>query len=213
MRKLLLAGFLLAFAGPLGAQSRASLLEVPWGHEMPAAPAAEAAPEAEAPKPLLVHVRSEDRSQDQDRFDSTVVTGESVCLGAKFFEVVRIPEHAAREHPLFRDLKFTAPAIVVFDSTRKSSGVAAGRASAMKVFQVMCSVGQADYETPIAATVQEARNLLATFDRVEAADGAMAIKQNRVADAAAKGDAAKARQLERELEAERAVNDRLRMGP
>ena len=49
----------------------------------------------------------------------------------------------------------SAPALVAFDSTQKEHVVAGGRASAMKVYGVLCKAGQPDYETSIAKTVRK----------------------------------------------------------
>ncbi len=87
--------------------------------------------------------------------------------------------------------------------------MAAGRASAMRVYGVLCKVGQRDYETSISGTVRAARNLLGSFDRIDAAQDALGIKQERLNKARGDGNAAKIRQLQREVEKDQAAIDAL----
>ena len=143
-------------------------------------------------------------TRDQDRFEEVALKNESFMLAAKFFYRVRIWESQARKHPLLKDIKFKAPAIVAFDSTRKEHVVAGGRASGMKVYGMLVKVGQLDYVTSVSKTVRDARNLLATFDRVDAAREALGIKIGRLEEAKGKGNQAKIRQLEKEVAADRA---------
>ncbi len=198
---------LIGFPAALDASQRAGLLKLSWGRAIPKAPG-NGSP-AEAPRPLLVYVCTEDESRDQDRFDDVVLANESFLLAAKFFVCVRVWEEDAREHPLLADIKYKAPAMVAFDSTRKKHLVAAGRASAMKVYGVLCKVGQHDYKTSISGTVRAARNLLGSFDRIDAARDALGIKLERLNKARGDGNAAKIRQLQREVEKDQAAIDAL----
>ena len=183
---------------------RAQLLQLTWGHAIPEAKAGDP-----ATKPLLVYVTSGLDTRDQDRFDEVVLANESLLLAAKFFTCVEVSESEAREHPLFAKIKVKPPSMVAFDSTREKHSVAGGRASGMKVYTMLCKVGQVDYETSISGTVRAARNLLGSFDRIDAAVDALGIKQKRLDDALSKNDSAKIRKLEKEVAKDQAAIDEL----
>ncbi len=183
---------------PAAATQRAALLELPWVRAIP-----------EPGDPLLVYVSSAGDSRDQDRFDDVVMANESLLLAAKFFKCVEMSDKDARELPLFADVKLKAPAIVAFESTRKEHVVAGGRAAAMKVYGVLCKVGQIDYETSVPATVRAARNLLGSFDRIDAAQDALAIKQRRLDEAQGNSNSAKIRTLQKEVDKDQLAIDEL----
>jgi len=183
-------------------------LEISWGRELPKVEGEKETGGAE-PRPLLVLVANEKDTRDQRRFEDVVMKNESFLLAAKFFECVEVWDETARKHPLFEGVRFKAPAVVVFDSTRKEHAVAGGRASAMKIYGLLVKVGQADYETDIAATVRAARNLLGKFDQVDAAREALGIKMDRLDEARADGNRAKIRTLTRECEKDQKALDRL----
>jgi hypothetical protein len=211
MRGLLLATaalLLLAATIPAAAAERENRLRAPFGRTFPKPPKEGEKPK-EPPKPLLVYVTCEHDTRDQSRFDDVVMKNESFLLAAKFFRRVRIGEDGAKKNALLKGIRLKAPALVAFDSTRKEHAVAAGRASGNKAYELLVKVGQLDYETGIAKTVRDARNLLGTFDRVDAARGAIGIKEGRLAEAKGKGNVAKIRRLEKELEVERARNEAL----
>jgi hypothetical protein len=191
-------GLLLGLPSTGAATQRAQLLELTWGETLP-----------DPGDPLLVYVTASAESRDQDRFDEVVLANESMLLAAKFFKCVEMSIDDAEEHAVFADVKLRAPAMVAFDSTREEHAVAGGRASGMKVYGMLCKVGQVDYETDIAATVRAARNLLGSYDRIDAAQDALGIKQSRLDDARTKGDSAKIRKLEREVEKDQAAIDDL----
>ncbi|MHC4860258.1 MAG: hypothetical protein ACYTDY_09235 [Planctomycetota bacterium] len=197
---------ILAVPGLLLATERESRLRAPFRSTFPKEPEKpkEGEEPKEPPKPLLVYVICDHHTRDQDRFDEVLMKNESFLLAAKFFCRVRIWESKAKDHPLLKAIKFKAPALVAFDSTRKERAVAVGRASGTKAYELLVKIGQLDYETGIAKTVREARNLLGTFDRVDAARGAISVKVDRLEDAKGKGDQAKIRRLTKELEIERA---------
>jgi hypothetical protein len=180
------------------ATQRAALLQLSWGRTVP-----------EAGKPLLVYVTTGEESRDQDRYDDVVLANESLLLAAKFYTCVEMSDDDARKLPLFAEIKLKAPAMVAFDATRKEHAVAGGRASAMKVYGMLCKVGQTDYETSIASTVRAARNLLGSFDRIDAAQDALGIKQARLDEARGDADSAKIRKLERDVDKDQAAIDEL----
>ena len=99
--------------------------------------------------------------------------------------------------------------MVAFESTRKQHAVAGGRASGMKVYGMLCKLGQVDYETSIAKTVRAARNLLGSFDRIDAAQDALRIKEERLNEARGDGNSAKIRKLQREVDKDQAAIDEL----
>jgi hypothetical protein len=173
-----------------------------WGGALPSAEklAAVPAPGDPRPRPLLIYVASSIRSNDQARFEEVVVENESFVIAAQFFDCVQVSEAAARAHPLFEGLKWSAPAILVVDSTRKTREVAQARASAMKAVDLMRMVGQPDYESDINETLRKAKVLLGTFDQVDAARDALKIKRARVENALGKGDKARAAVLEKDCD-------------
>ncbi len=206
MWKLLVPLALLAVPVPVLAGERADRLEIPWGSTLPGA-GKDADPLPA--KPLLVYVTNEHETRDQRRFDEVLLKNESFLLAAKFFACVKVPEGTARKHALFRGVRFRAPAVVVFDSTRKKHAVAGGRASAMKVYALLVKMGRLDWETDIAKTVRAARNLLGTFDQVDAARDSLSVKEGRLEDARGKKDGAKIRRLEKEIARDRAAMEAL----
>jgi len=189
---------LIGLATVATATQRASLLELSWGSAVP-----------ETRDPVLVYISTGEESRDQDRFDDVVMANESLLLAAKFFTCVRMSDDDAREHPLFAEIKLKAPVIVAFDSTRKQHAVAGGRASAMKVYGMLCKIGQLDYETSLAKTVRAARNLLGSFDRIDAAQDALGIKQRRLDEARGNSNSAKIRTLQKEVDKDQAAIDAL----
>jgi hypothetical protein len=201
---LIALALLIGLPGILTATQRAGLLQLSWGRTIP-----KDDERSESQKPLLVYISTGEESRDQDRFDEVVMANESFLLAAKFFTCVRGWDEDAREHPLLLKIKYTAPAMVAFDSTRKVHAVAGGRASAMKVYGMLCKVGQPDYETSIAKTVRAARNLLGSFDRIDAAQDALGIKLDRLNEARGDGNAAKTRQLQKEVKKDQAAIDAL----
>lgn len=189
---------LAALPATVHATQREELLRLSWARTIP-----------EPGDPLLVYVTSKHDTKDQERFDEVVMANESMLLAAKFFRCVEMSEEDAAAHALFADVKLNPPAMIAFDSTREDHAVAAGRASGMKVYGMLCKVGQADYETSIPATVREARNLLGSFDRIDAANDAIAIKRRRLDEARSDNDSAKIRKLEREVEKDQSAIDEL----
>ena len=137
-----------------------------------------------------------------------MLANESFLLAAKFFTCVRIDEEDAKEHPLLAKLRISAPVMVVFDSTRRNHTVVGGT-SAMKIYGALCKFGQRDYETSISGTVRAARNLLGSFDRIDAAQSALGIKMERLSEARGQGNTSKIRQLEKEVEKDRAAIETL----
>ena len=176
---------------------RGELLKLSWGSAIPA-----------PGDPLMVYVTGSP-SKDQERFDDVVMKNESMLLAAKFFKCVEMSEDDVRQHPLFEKVKFKAPTVVAFDSTREKRAVAGGRASGMKIYSMLCKVGQLDYETKIAGTVRAARNCLGNFDRIDAAQSAIGIKHRRLSEAQADGDSAKIRKLQREVDKDQKAIDEL----
>ncbi|MFI5402259.1 MAG: hypothetical protein ACHQ1G_04930 [Planctomycetota bacterium] len=173
-----------------------------WGGSLPT-PEQLATPPAAGdprPKPLLVYVVSGLQSRDQSRFEEVVVENESFVFAAQFFECVQVSEATARAHQLFEGLKWSAPAVIVIDSSRKTREVAHARASAMKAVDLMRMVGQPDYVSDINETLRKAKVLLGTFDQVDAARDALAIKRARVENALGKGDKARAAVLEKDCD-------------
>jgi hypothetical protein len=199
---------LMLAVGVTQAGERSSRLEVPWGRSIPEVDA-DRGPNADPPKPLLVLIVREKNTRDQERFEEVVMKNESFLLAAKFFRCVEVWEETARKHALFEDIKFRAPAAVAFDSTRKKHAVAGGRASAMKIYGILCKIGQPDYETSIAGTVRAARNLLGKFDQVDAARDSLGIKRQRLDEAMVKGNQGKIATLKRECAKDQKAIDKL----
>jgi hypothetical protein len=204
----------LLLASALAADERGDRTAIAWDGSLPAVPAGggEAKPpdpQAPPPRPLLVYVTCDLATPDQRRFDEVVCNIESFMLTAKFFERAQVSESAARTHPLLKELKFKAPAILVFDSARKRHDLADARASAMKACAVMRAIGQPDYETSISRTVARATVLLGTFDQIDAARSALGIKEGRRDEALGKGDKAQAAALEKDIDRDREQIDRL----
>ncbi len=189
---------LIGLAAVANATQRESLLQLSWRGAIP-----------KTGDPLLVYISTTEESRDQDRFDDVVMANESLLLAAKFFTCVEMSDDDARKHPLFAEIKIKAPVIVAFDSTREKHAVAGGRASAMKVYGVLCKVGQIDYETSVAKTVRAARNLLGSFDRIDAAQDAIGIKQTRLDEARGDGNSAKIRTLQKDIDKDQAAIDAL----
>lgn len=173
-----------------------------WGGSLPTAEQLATPPSAgdPRPKPLLVYVVSGLQSRDQSRFEEVVVENESFVFASQFFDCVQVSEATARAHQLFEGLKWSAPAVIVIDSSRKTREVAHARASAMKAVDLMRMVGQPDYVSDINETLRKAKVLLGTFDQVDAARDALAIKRARVENALGKGDKARASVLEKDCD-------------
>jgi hypothetical protein len=197
---------LVALATPAAGLEREQRLRVHWNGTIP-----EARPthDGKPPLPVLVYVHPTTPTRDAKRFEGVTLHNESALLAMKFFCTVKMPEDVARKHPLLAGMRFKTPALIAFDSTRTKSAVAPGRTSAMKIYGLLCRVAQADYETSLAKTVRDARNLLATFDQIDAARDALTIKKSRAAEAAADGKGARARKLEQEIVADQAEIDRM----
>jgi hypothetical protein len=204
MRPLAVPALLLLLAATAGALERSTRLHVAWRGSIPEA---RESADGDPPKPLLVYVHLTAPTRDQRRFEEVVLANESALLAMKFFETVKMSEERAKGHPLLEGVRFQAPAVVVFDSTREKRAVADGRASAMKIYSLLCSVGQVDYKTSVGKTVRDARNLLATFDQIDAARDSLGIKKSRLAETQADGKAARARKLEQEIAADQAEID------
>lgn len=173
-----------------------------WGGSLPTPEklATAPAPGDPRPRPLLVYVASSLRSHDQERFEEVVVENESFVIAARFFDSVQISEATAKAHQLFEGLKWSAPAVLVIDSARKTREIAHARASAMKAVDMMRMVGQPDYVSDINETLRKAKVLLGTFDQVDAARDSLKIKRARVENALAKGDKARANVLEKDCD-------------
>ena len=199
-----LALILVFVAGAVLASTRSELLKLSWRGKFPASGSS-----ADPPKPLLVYILCDHDTQDQVRFDNNVLKNESFLLAAKFFDCVQTSEEEAKKNDLLKDLKWKAPVMIAFDSTRKKSGIAGGRAAGMKVYALLVKIGQPDYKTSISKTVRSARNLLGSFDRVDAAREALGIKLRRLSEAKGDGNAAKTRQLQREVAKDQAAIEAL----
>lgn len=182
----------------LNATQRAGLLELRWASAIP-----------KPADPLLVYVVTGNEGRDQDRYDEVVMANESLLLAAKFFTCVQMSDDAAKKHPLFAEINVKGPSMVAFDSTRKQHAVAGGRASAMKVYGMLCKMGEVDYETSVATTVRAARNLLGSYDRMDAAQDALNIKRGRLDEARSEGNTQKILKLQKGVDKDQAALDEL----
>ena len=182
-----------------------------WGGSLPTPEqlAKTPSPGDPRPRPLLVYVASSIRSKDQERFEEVVVENESFAIAANFFDCVQVSEATAKGHQLFQGLKWSAPAIIVIDSSRKKREVAHARASAMKAVDLMRMVGQPDYESDINEALRKTKVLLGTFDQIDAARDALKIKRARVDNALGKGDKAGAAVLEKDCDKDEEEIDEL----
>lgn len=159
-------------------------------------------------RPMLIYIPSSLQSKDQERFEEVVLEDESFVIASHFFDCIQVSENTAKSYPLFEGLRWSAPAVIIIDSSRKTREVSRGRASAMKAVGLMRKVGQPDYESDINETVRKAKILLGTFDQVDAARDALKIKRARVENALAKGDKAGASVLEKDCDKdEEQIND------
>jgi hypothetical protein len=206
MRSIAAVLALLLLAAPALPSERGSRTEVHWNSTIPDA---KKTPDGTPPKPLLIYVPPKAPTRDGRRFAEVVLHNETACLAMKFFVTVKVSEDRAKTLPLLSGIRYRVPALIAFDSTRKKHAVATGRASAMKIYGLLCRACQCDYETSVAQTVRNARNLLATFDQIDAARDSLGIKKSRAAEAAADGKGARARKLEQEIVLEQAEIDRM----
>jgi len=205
------AGLLLVPCAVAVATEREDRTQVFWGAPLPNPPAdGEPRPPGEngqRPRPLLVAVRCDLETADQARFDAQVEANDNFKMATKFFDCAQITEARAKEHPLLKDLRLRAPAIVVFDSTLLRCEVAGGRASVMKAYGEMRKICSLDYETDLRRTLTEAKKLLGRFDQVDSARDSLEIKKRRMNDKLADGDEAAARFLQRDIEKDQAEID------
>lgn len=160
-------------------------------------------------KPLMIVIRADHPSQDQARFDKSVLKVESFKLTARFYDVVIMRDSEARQLEMLDGMQWQAPSVILFDSTRTKRTLAPGRASFRKVWGSMCTMARLDYATPVESTLQKARILLARFDQVDAAKSALGIKEGRAGALRAKGDHGKARTLEKDIDKDRRKIDEL----
>jgi len=204
---------LLVLCAVAGATEREDRTRIFWGAPLPDPPAEGQSrprgPNGERPKPLLVALRCAGDTADQLRFDAQVEANDNFKMATKFFDCAQVTEARAKEHPLLKDLRLRAPAIVVFDSTLQRREVAGGKASVMKAYGEMRKICSLEYETDLRRTLTEAKKLLGRFDQCDSARDSLEIKKRRMNDKLADGDEAAARFLKRDIEKDQAEIDEM----
>ena len=197
----------------LGGEERHSRTRITWGGKLPDPPA-DGQPrlkdaQGNRARPLLICVRADYDTKDQQRFDETVEDVDNFRLATRFFECVQISESLAKKAPLLEGLTFKAPTLIVFNAELTRHEVARGRGGVMKGYAAMRKLGQPTYKTLIRKTLTEAKKLLGQFDQVDAARDAPKIKLRRYETALSKGQNAKAATLKKSIDKDQAEIDEL----
>lgn len=197
----------------LGGKERHDRTRITWGARLPTPPE-DGQPrlkdaQGNRPRPLLVCVRADYDTQDQQRFDLAVEAVDNFQLATRFFDCVEINESAAKKAPLLEGLNFKAPSLIIFNAELTKRKVARGRAGVMKGYSLMRQLGQPTYKTLIRKTLTEAKKLLGQFDQVDAARDALAIKMRRYETALSKGKNAKAATLKKSIDKDQEEIDEL----
>ncbi len=196
-----------------GGKERYDRTRITWGSQLPEPPE-DGQPrlkdkQGNRARPLLVCVRADYDTQDQQRFDETVEDVDNFQLATRFFECVQISESLAKKAPLLAGLKFKAPTLIVFNAELTKQEVARGRGGVMKGYAAMRKLGQPTYKTKIRKTLTEAKKLLGQFDQVDAARDALQIKIRRYETALSRGQNAKAATLKKSIDKDQAEIDKL----
>ena len=196
-----------------GGKERHDRTRITWGAKLPTPPE-DGQPrlkdaQGNRPRPLLICVRADYDTQDQQRFDLAVEAVDNFQLATRFFDCAEINESAAKKAPLLEGLNFKAPSLIIFNAELTKRAVARGRAGVMKGYSLMRQLGQPTYKTLIRKTLTEAKKLLGQFDQVDAARDALAIKTRRYETALSKGQNAKAETLKRSIDKDQAEIDKL----
>ena len=197
----------------MGGEERYTRTRITWGSKLPKPPE-DGQPrlkdeQGNRARPLLVCVRADYDTQDQQRFDETVEDVDNFRMATRFFDCVQISESLARKAPLLAGLKFKAPTLIVFNAELTKHEVARGRGGVMKGYAAMRKLGQPTYKTQIRKTLTEAKKLLGQFDQVDAARDSLKIKLRRYETALSKGQNAKAATLKRSIDKDQAEIDKL----
>ena len=150
-----------------------------------------------AERPMMVYVTSPDSTnRDSRKFEDVVLKSESVAIGAKFFDCIRISEANADEDRLLAKAGRRAPRLVFLNREYKVTGTIAGRSlSSSRISKAMNVVVKASYENSFDKMVKAYVKLLTRMDGLESVRQRIADKRNRLA---AKPNASKQKKLERD---------------
>lgn len=158
---------------------------------------AKAAAAMRAERPMLIYITSDDaEDKDTRKLESVVLKSETVCVGARFFDTIKMTAGSALQDRILKDAGDAAPRLVLIDrdyqvhKVLERSGISGG-----KLIKAMKSLTRKEYETNFDRMVRDYIKLLNELDRLEGRKAKIADDRARLA---AKPNASKERKVARD---------------
>lgn len=138
-------------------------------------------------RPLLVYVYPEPASEKADDprvavEEDPAFRDESVVVGARFFDCVRIHEEDAREDASLKRYAGSAPCLVFVRPDFTPEKCLKGRFNAARIFPAMCATLEMDYLNCLRKTLKEQAKLGDALAKVYQRRGELADMERRIAD-------------------------------
>lgn len=156
-----------------------------------------AAAAMQAERPMLVYITSDDPADKTTRkLESVVFASETVAVGAKFFDTIKVAAGSALQDRLLKDAGRHTPRLVLIDrdygvhKVLQGSGISGG-----KLIKAMKGLARKEYTTRFDTMVRDYIKLLNELDRLEGRKAKIADDRARLA---AKPNASKERRVARD---------------
>jgi hypothetical protein len=165
---------------------------------------AEAKAGMRAEKPLMVYVTSDDPTDKVTRkLESVVFTNEKVCLGAKFFDTIKVSAGDALQDRILSENGRHTPRMVLLTRDYKVVAVLQKKQiSGGKLLKAMKRVAKKEYATSFETMVRDYTKLLNELDRLESKKSAIADQRRRLQEKPNKSREKKIARDEAKYEAE-----------
>ena len=156
----------------------------------------QAAQAMRAERPMLVYVTSDDPTDKMTRkIESVVLASETVSVGAKFFNTIKVSQGSALQDRILKDAGKGTPRFVLLDRDYKvakvlqKSGISGG-----KLIKAMKLLARKEYKTSFDKMVRDYIKLLNQLDRLEGVKAKIADDRQRLS---AKPNASKEKKVQR----------------
>ncbi|MHC4817074.1 MAG: hypothetical protein ACYTF8_03290 [Planctomycetota bacterium] len=135
-----------------------------------------------AEKPMMVYVTSDDPTDKVTRkLEAVVFANEKVCLGAKFFDTIKVSAGDALQDRILSENGRYSPRLVLLTREYKVVAVLQKKQiSGGKLLKAMQRVAKMEYATSFDTMVRNYTKLLNELDRLESKKSAIADQRRRL---------------------------------
>ena len=160
-----------------------------------------------AEKPMMVYVTSDDPTDKVTRkLEAVVFTNEKVCLGAKFFDTIKVSAgDALQDRILSENGRYTPRMVLLTREYKVVATLQKKQISGGKLLKAMQRVAKKEYATSFETMVRDYTKLLNELDRLESKKSAIADQRRRLQEKPNKSREKKIARDEAKYEAE--MND------